>query len=109
MSTLRQLSLLARPLAGALSRRHWTRHRAREGLCPLHAGRGQVRAKSNNGTSTNTAATQPRGALIVFEGLDRCGKSTQSKLLVEHLQSMGVRTVRAALAANTCITGAHSL
>lgn len=32
----------------------------------------------------------PRGALIVFEGIDRCGKTTQCGKLVEHLQSQGV-------------------
>ncbi len=26
-----------------------------------------------------------RGALIVFEGLDRCGKTTQTQLLLQHL------------------------
>ncbi|KAK9823807.1 hypothetical protein WJX72_005643 [[Myrmecia] bisecta] len=31
-----------------------------------------------------------RGAFIVFEGVDRCGKSTQSKRLVDHLNSHGV-------------------
>mmetsp|Transcript_22954 Transcript_22954/g.39366 ORF Transcript_22954/g.39366 Transcript_22954/m.39366 type:complete len:207 (+) Transcript_22954:217-837(+) len=31
-----------------------------------------------------------RGALIVFEGIDRCGKSTQSKLLVDRLKQDGV-------------------
>lgn len=30
-----------------------------------------------------------RGALLVFEGLDRSGKSTQSKLLVESLKKAG--------------------
>lgn len=93
MSPLQQLSAFARPLAGALSRRHLARHR----VCPWHGARGQVRAKSSNGTSTTSStAPQPRGALIVFEGVDRCGKSTQSKLLVEHLQSAGVRAKRAA-------------
>lgn len=29
--------------------------------------------------------TEGRGALIVFEGLDRCGKSTQCELLLERL------------------------
>eukprot|EP00954_Amorphochlora_amoebiformis_P021882 1349283-Amorphochlora_amoeboformis.AAC.1 len=32
-----------------------------------------------------------RGAFILFEGIDRCGKTTQSKLLVETLKKNGVR------------------
>lgn len=32
-----------------------------------------------------------RGALVVFEGIDRCGKTTQCAKLVEHLQAAGVR------------------
>ena len=35
-----------------------------------------------------------RGLFIVFEGLDRSGKSSQAGLLVEHLRSLG-RTVKA--------------
>jgi dTMP kinase len=31
----------------------------------------------------------PRGALIVLEGLDRSGKSTQVDRLVAHLQASG--------------------
>lgn len=31
-----------------------------------------------------------RGAFIVLEGIDRCGKSTQARRLVEHLNSTGV-------------------
>ena len=31
-----------------------------------------------------------RGAFILFEGVDRCGKSTQCKLLVQSLQSRGI-------------------
>lgn len=31
-----------------------------------------------------------RGSLIILEGLDRCGKSTQSKLLCESLKSMDI-------------------
>ena len=30
-----------------------------------------------------------RGALIVIEGLDRAGKSTQHGMLCEHLQNLG--------------------
>ena len=33
--------------------------------------------------------TLPRGLLIVFEGLDRCGKSTQCQMLQQALQQMG--------------------
>lgn len=32
----------------------------------------------------------PRGKLIVFEGLDRAGKSTQCEMLVEALRKDGV-------------------
>ena len=31
-----------------------------------------------------------RGAFILFEGVDRCGKSTQCRLLVQTLQSRGI-------------------
>ena len=30
-----------------------------------------------------------RGAFLVFEGVDRCGKTTQTKLLVEKLKQDG--------------------
>lgn len=33
-----------------------------------------------------------RGALVVLEGLDRCGKTTQSTRLVKHLESLGYST-----------------
>lgn len=32
-----------------------------------------------------------RGAFILLEGIDRCGKSTQAKRLVDHLTASGVR------------------
>ncbi|EDW32237.1 GL10538 [Drosophila persimilis] len=34
-----------------------------------------------------------RGALFVFEGCDRCGKTTQSRLLAEFLKSKGIPTL----------------
>ena len=39
----------------------------------------------------NSTSTKPlRGAFILFEGGDRCGKTTQSESLVKHLHSKGV-------------------
>ncbi|PNW85528.1 hypothetical protein CHLRE_03g190800v5 [Chlamydomonas reinhardtii] len=38
-------------------------------------------------------APRPRGALIVFEGGDRCGKTTQCSKMVERLKSQGVDAV----------------
>lgn len=35
--------------------------------------------------------TNDRGALIVFEGCDRAGKSTQSKRLFENLNKMNIQ------------------
>jgi dTMP kinase len=40
-------------------------------------------------TVGDMTATSRRGALIVLEGVDRAGKSTQCAKLVEHLQSIG--------------------
>ena len=34
-----------------------------------------------------------RGAFILFEGVDRCGKTTQCKLLVENLIKKGIPAV----------------
>jgi dTMP kinase len=41
--------------------------------------------------SSSTITPSRRGKLLVFEGLDRSGKSTQCALLVEHLLSQGDR------------------
>ena len=45
------------------------------------------------GGATGDGAPQGgrRGAFILFEGVDRCGKTTQSRRLVAHLQAVGVR------------------
>lgn len=34
-----------------------------------------------------------RGAFIVFEGIDRCGKSTQCTRLVETLNKNGIKAI----------------
>ena len=34
-------------------------------------------------------ATSSRGAFILFEGVDRCGKTTQCSRLVERLKAQG--------------------
>jgi len=41
--------------------------------------------------STNPPTMQSRGAFIVFEGIDRCGKSSQCKALLQHLERSKVR------------------
>jgi len=48
---------------------------------------------ATNGNQANGGHQQnlrKRGAFIVFEGLDKSGKTTQSKILVERLNQMGV-------------------
>jgi dTMP kinase len=35
------------------------------------------------------SSMSPRGAFILFEGVDRCGKTTQAKRLVERLNASG--------------------
>ena len=50
-------------------------------------------------TSASTPASTPpnnskrRGAFILLEGVDRCGKTTQVGLLVKHLLSLSIATV----------------
>lgn len=38
---------------------------------------------------TNHHTNDSRGALIVLEGLDRCGKTSQSQRLLSHLERLG--------------------
>ena len=40
--------------------------------------------------SVSSAASAQRGAFILLEGVDRCGKTTQCSLLLKHLVSLGV-------------------
>ncbi|KAL7483266.1 hypothetical protein ACHAW6_008913 [Cyclotella cf. meneghiniana] len=44
-------------------------------------------------TSNNNPASSKRGAFILLEGVDRCGKTTQVSLLVKHLLSLSLATV----------------
>ena len=44
-------------------------------------------------SSATTTVAPPRGAFIVFEGIDRCGKTTQSKRLVDALVGSGHKAV----------------
>lgn len=41
----------------------------------------------------STNGPSRRGAFIVFEGIDRCGKTTQTGLLVKHLVQLGLAAV----------------
>ncbi len=50
------------------------------------------------GASGGAAQAGRRGAFILFEGVDRCGKTTQSRRLVAHLRALGVRPRRPACA-----------
>ena len=45
---------------------------------------------SNMMMGGSTSNKPLRGAFILFEGGDRCGKTTQSESLVKHLHSKGV-------------------
>ena len=45
-------------------------------------------------TNPSSSNTPPkRGAFILLEGVDRCGKTTQVSLLVKHLLSLSLATV----------------
>jgi len=44
-------------------------------------------------TGGTTKSTSKRGAFILLEGVDRCGKTTQCSLLLKHLLSISVAAV----------------
>ncbi|KAL3815802.1 hypothetical protein ACHAXA_001696 [Cyclostephanos tholiformis] len=44
-------------------------------------------------TPTSATSTPKRGAFILLEGVDRCGKTTQVSLLVKHLLSLSIAAV----------------
>lgn len=46
-----------------------------------------------------------RGAFIVFEGVDRCGKTTQCSLLLKHLLSVGMAAVAMRFPDRTTLVG----
>eukprot|EP00536_Pseudo-nitzschia_multiseries_P002633 jgi/Psemu1/251860/estExt_Genewise1Plus.C_350097 len=52
-----------------------------------------------------TNATKKRGAFIVLEGVDRCGKTTQASLLVKHLIGLGLATVAMRFPDRTTMVG----
>jgi len=53
----------------------------------------------------NSAPATKRGAFIVFEGVDRCGKTTQASLLVKHLIALGLATVAMRFPDRTTMVG----
>ncbi len=46
-----------------------------------------------------------RGAFIVLEGVDRCGKTTQASLLVKHLIGIGLATIAMRFPDRTTLVG----
>lgn len=49
---------------------------------------GQAASSAKAGGVPSRDHLPPRGAFICFEGVDRCGKTTQTTRLVEHLTSL---------------------
>lgn len=46
-------------------------------------------ARPSESSRARRVAMAPRGTLVVFEGLDKAGKSTQCAKLVQNLQAQG--------------------
>ncbi|BGP13757.1 hypothetical protein JCM10213_006412 [Rhodosporidiobolus nylandii] len=60
---------------------------------------------ASSASSASPSPPKRRGAFIVFEGLDRSGKSTQVARLVEKLNAKGVKAVAARFPDRTLTTG----
>ncbi|KAK4255801.1 hypothetical protein QN277_008750 [Acacia crassicarpa] len=51
---------------------------------------GKIRMEANSNNNIEDRRVEPRGALVVLEGLDRSGKSSQSSRLVSYLEGSGI-------------------
>lgn len=60
---------------------------------------------SAKATTTTTTSTTTRGAFIVLEGVDRCGKTTQVQRLVQRFVSLGVAAAAWRFPDRTTATG----
>lgn len=49
----------------------------------------KIRMGTNQNSILRGSSSNSRGALVVLEGLDRCGKTTQSSRLVQYLEGLG--------------------
>ena len=56
-------------------------------------------------SSSSTKIKVKRGAFLLFEGIDRCGKTTQSNLLVDHLRAKGEKVELVVFPDRTSETG----
>ena len=58
----------------------------------IHFNFPTLHLSSNRMITTNTGSKK-RGAFILLEGVDRCGKTTQVSLLTKHLLNLSLATV----------------
>jgi dTMP kinase len=65
-----------------------------------------VKPPSPSSSSSSSTTTKKRGAFIVLEGVDRCGKTTQVGLLVKHLiKTLGMAAVAMRFPDRTTLIG----
>lgn len=57
----------------------------------LRAQRIHSSSSDSSSAAMTASSAAKRGAFILFEGIDRCGKSTQAEKLVDNLKAQGVR------------------